>query len=232
MGHVKIIALIPARGGSKGVPRKNLRCVAGHSLVSRSIDCANGCTSIDQVYVSSDDNGIIDETVRLGAEILRRPRELATDEATTDSVVDHAISSLELSPHDIVVLLQPTSPLRTGTHTNEALTLFLEKQNEAEGLVSVKPADPKYLMGYTYAGKLLEAVKPDCHVRRQDFPGYYLPNGAVYIFSVANFRSSRGIPRNHVIPYVMPEAVSLDIDSEADLELAEKLILEREKALL
>ena len=119
------IAIIPARGGSKGIPNKNLKTISGQSLVARAIDAAKKCPSITRIVVSSDDQQILDEARRLGVEIVRRPDELATDESTIESAIMHALAeSGAVAPlPKVLALLQPTSPLRDPAVLENAIGL-------------------------------------------------------------------------------------------------------------
>lgn len=143
----KVIALIPARGGSKRLPRKNVLPLNGKPLIAWSIDAANNCPYIDKVLVSTDDQEIADVALQFGAEVPElRPEHLASDTAKTESVLIYTLEKFGKGD-EILVLLQPTSPLRTTQHINEALELFIEKQ--ALSVVSVTPCEHSPLWSNT-----------------------------------------------------------------------------------
>src|SRR5437773_10824444 len=128
-----VLALIPARGGSKGLPRKNLALLVGQPLLAWTVAAARESECVTRAVVSTDDDEIAEVTRRLGAKVLLRPPELATDETPMRAVVEHALA--ELGRPDVLVLLQPTSPLRQARHVDEAVRLLLE--SGAEAVVSV-----------------------------------------------------------------------------------------------
>lgn len=221
------IALIPARGGSKGIPRKNLAQVGGRSLLDHAITAARESGAIARICVSSDDADILAAADRAGAERLERPARYATDAATSDEVIAHFIEALrpEIGADQPIVLLQPTSPLRTGAHVAEAVRLW--RAGDAAGVVSVFEPDhhPAKSFRLDESGHLRGFFGDDApFVPRQTLPRAYQPNGAVYVFSVAEFMRDRRIPRARLVPLVMRGDQSLDIDSAADLVLAETLL--------
>ncbi len=223
------IALITARGGSKGLPRKNILPIMGMPLIGWTIKAAIEAESVDEVYVSTEDNEILKISIELGAQVIKRPIELSQDDTGSEPVICHAIDYLKnhgIEP-SIVTLLQPTSPMRTSKHIDEAYSQFKEKS--ANCVLSVfepehTPAKA-YKLNYdgTIEGLLFEGAP---YTRRQDLPTTFQPNGAIYIFSSAAFMSKKLIPRKKVYPYVMNKESSIDIDTIEDLIKAE-LYLER-----
>jgi CMP-N-acetylneuraminic acid synthetase len=216
-----VIALIPARGGSKGVSRKNLRMIAGRPLIAFTLVAASDCQYVDSVFVSSDDEAILDVAREHGAREIRRPAEFATDEATAADVVNHFIDQL---PRDLcgqdpyVVYLQPTSPLRTAGHIDEAIESMLSSGRHT--LVSVTDIGAVPFKSFV-VGKdgTLESLFEEefSNARRQDLPTSFLANGAIYVFRISDFVNRGGFPSNGSHPYVMSEVVSLDIDTESDV---------------
>lgn len=213
----KIIGLIPARAGSKGLVGKNLRLLNGKPLLSYSVEAAQLSGVLDEVIVSSDGGDILELAQKLGAICERRKPELAADDTPMDPVIKATIEGQKLSKDDHIVLLQPTSPLRTAKHIQEAYKWFVE--NDCDSLVSVRSLDNKILKASIQQGKFLEPIYGEntAYQRRQDLPSVFLPNGAIYIFSVANFLKADRIPRSRSVPYVMSAAESMDIDTDADL---------------
>lgn len=228
----KTIALIPARGGSKGIPQKNIVNLAGKPLLAHSIHAAQAAQVFDAIYVSSDDAQILTVAETYGAATIRRNPKLAQDNSPTNPVIQEAIEKQNLASDDIIVLLQPTSPLRTAGHIQASLKLYKEHQG-CDALNSVCAADNKYLYAYLGADPYLTPAMPEYLKisRRQDLPNIYLPNGAIYIFSVASFQREQAIPDTKVIAYVMPEAESIDIDTPDDLKRAELYFSQRQRDL-
>ncbi len=221
-----VVALIPARGGSKGIKHKNIVDLASKPLLAYSIDAALESGVINRVYVSSDDDNILSVAKHHGAELIKRDPSLARDESPTDPVITEFIEKAQLQPKDIIVLLQPTSPLRTAQHIREALAEYRDFPT-CHSLISVYELNNKYLKAYVGGGEFLHPVAGEhtSYTRRQDLPSLYMPNGALYIFSVAEFMREEKIPRTHIIPYLMSETESLDIDTPEDLQLAEQRLL-------
>lgn len=221
-----VVALIPARGGSKGIKHKNIVDLASKPLLAYSIDAALESGVINRVYVSSDDDNILSVAKHYGAELIKRDPSLARDESPTDPAITEFIEKAQLQPKDIIVLLQPTSPLRTAQHIREALAEYRDFPT-CRSLISVYELNNKYLKAYVGGGEFLHPVAGEhtSYTRRQDLPSLYMPNGALYIFSVAEFMREEKIPRTHIIPYLMSETESLDIDTPEDLQLAEQRLL-------
>jgi CMP-N-acetylneuraminic acid synthetase len=226
-----IIALVPARGGSKGIERKNLAPAGGHPLVWHTLNAAKNTPGIDEVWISSDD----DEILRVGSDAnvnaLKRPIELANDESSAESVVWHFFDSLrpEIFVRDpIIVYLQPTSPLRTEHHIEEALALM--QRSRAASVISVvkQVHSPFKCFTLDSQGRLQSLFKEKLsNARRQDLPSTYLPNGAIYAFFASEFKARRGFPSNGAVPYVMAEIDSIDVDSRYDLALVDKILTEK-----
>jgi CMP-N,N'-diacetyllegionaminic acid synthase len=216
-----VIALIPARGGSKGLPRKNLAMLAGKPLIAHTIDAARGSALVDETWVSSDDDEILDVSAKRGARTLVRPSALANDCASAIGVVQHFILSLpeELRQSDALILyLQPTSPLRNATHIDAALTAM--SSAGAETMLSVVEADkpPQKAFRLDDEGRLISLFDEQLsNSRRQDLPRCYFPNGAIYAFPISAFESRRGFPSNGSIPFIMSADHSIDIDTADDL---------------
>lgn len=223
----KHVAIIPARGGSKGVPKKNLSKLDGKPLIDYTIEQSLKARSIHQTVVSTDDDEIADHCSKFPVSIVRRPEELGTDEATTHSVILHALNQLQMEHDDIfsIVTLQPTSPLRGALHIDEALFCFESAQPKAESLVSYVKVphifNPESIMTRTSDGYLSplrgswETVMP-----RQEKPIYWARNGAaIYITRVDCI--PRFIWGGNLLGYEMNEFDSVDIDTYEDLKLAQ-----------
>jgi N-acylneuraminate cytidylyltransferase len=215
-----VLALIPARGGSKGLPGKNIMPLGGRPLIQWTIDAARGSRFVDRVVLSSDDETIIEIAARGGCEVpFRRPAPLASD---TAAMVDVALHALEAVPsHDVLVLLQPTSPLRTSTDIDAACELFTSSGAPSCVSVSLTEQSPYWMYGLGARGELLPVLEPpEGIVRRQDLPPVYVLNGAIYVADVAALRKSRNFVTRETVGYTMPPERSIDIDTAADFEAA------------
>lgn len=222
----RIVATICARGGSKGLPRKNVRLFAGKPLIAHTIEQARDCAAISHVYVSTDDDEIADVARAFGAEVpYRRPAELATDEAAKLPVIEHLLRHVEArgARIDRVVDLQPTSPLRTREDIEGALALA----RTAPLVVSVtEPShNPYYTLVETRADGTLSLCKPAAYARRQDAPAAWGLNGAIYVWrrDALAQAAEQGFWSVPARPFVMPRNRSIDIDDLEDFEMAEWL---------
>jgi len=217
------VAIIPARGGSKRLPQKNILPLNGKPLIAWTIEAAITSQIFDHVFVSTDCPQIRDIAKRYGAEIpFLRPKELASDEATTEAVVQNMLQFLKTNGKnvDMVAILQPTSPLRDANHIKNAVQLYIQKQ--AKAVVSVCQLEHPYQYCNTLTADLsLENfIKPDNLKRTQDLPIYYRLNGAIYLLNSDIFDDFKGLYRQGAFAYVMPKNVSIDIDDQFDFELA------------
>ncbi len=224
-----IVAIIPARAGSKGIPKKNVRCLAGKPLIAYTIEAALNSEVIDRVIVSTDSNEIADIAKSYGADVpFLRPPELSTDDASSFSVFRHAIEYLEKNesyPVDIGVLLQPTSPLRGAKRIDEVIEKILTSDcNSVITVCKTKHHHPywSFKMQDDELIPLMENVIPIN--RRQLLPDVYAVNGAVYaikrnvIFEQASFFGK------NVRAIIMSEEESLDIDNYLDFFIAEMVL--------
>lgn len=217
------LAVIPARGGSKRLPHKNLLDLCGKPLIAWSIEAGLQSKYIDKVLVSSDNKKILDIATKFKTGIIKRPKRLASDTATTFDVLKHAIDNLE--SYDYIVLLQPTSPLRNDRHIDEAIEL-LEKKN-AHAIISVCEMDHSPLWSNTLKSDqaMNEFLKEDIlNKRSQDLEKYYRLNGAIYICKINKFFKEREFfLKENVYAYIMDRESSIDIDEDIDLKIANTL---------
>ena len=225
---MKPLFLIPARGGSKGVPGKNIRLLAGIPLIEHSIRHALAVASPEDVVVSTDSDEIATIARKAGARIpFLRPAHLATDTAGSREVMLHAVDFLNDAgaSFDTIVLLQPTSPLRDPEDIRKALNTF--ENSEAEMVVSVSEArsNPYYNAFETDSDGYLHISKGEGrYTRRQDAPKVWEFNGSIYVIRVSSLRNS-GISRfEKIIPLPVRPETAVDIDSELDFIIAENLI--------
>ena len=219
------LAIIPARGGSKRLPRKNVLDLCGKPLIAWSIEAGLKSHYIDKVVVTSDDDEILDISKKYGADTIKRPDELASDTSTTFDAIKHTIDNL--NSYDYVVLLQPTSPLRDEKHIDEAIE-FLEKK-KAEAIVSVCEMEHSPLWSNTLDDSLsMKGFLRDevLNKRSQDLEKYYRLNGAIYICKIKKLLEEKSFFfKGDIFAYVMDRKSSIDIDEEIDYELA-KIIKE------
>jgi CMP-N,N'-diacetyllegionaminic acid synthase len=222
-----VIALIPARGGSKGVPRKNLRPLRGKPLLMHSVDAARGSEFVDEVHVSSDDDAVLDVARASGVAVSRRSSEAASDTATAADVVAAFVAQLPaatLECDPLLCYLQPTSPLRTSRHIDSAFaTLEASAASHGLSVVELKRTPYKSFV-LDRAGRLKSLFAEELsNANRQALPRVFHPNGAIYIFPLAMFMVHRQFPSNGGVPFIMTEAESVDIDTEEDFLAAETL---------
>jgi CMP-N,N'-diacetyllegionaminic acid synthase len=223
-GANRVIALITARGGSKGLPRKNVLPAAGLPLIGWTIRAAQQAQVIDRLVLSSDDDEIMDAARQLGCDVpFRRPAALASDTATSMDVIIHALD--QLPGYDYLVLLQPTSPLRTGADIDAAFALL--QAHAAPCCVSVCAAEQSPYLMYRLGedGRLGSLLPPlTGSLRRQDLPPVYLLNGAVYIARTDWLRQTRSFLGECTVAYRMPAGRSIDIDTADDFERFRRMV--------
>lgn len=220
-----VLAVIPARGGSKGVPRKNVRKVAGRPLIAWTIEEAKKSQYIDRLILSSEDSEIISVSRSLGCEVpFVRPSELSKDDTPGIEPVIHAIQSLP--GYDYVALLQPTSPLRKVQDIDGCIELCVS--SKASSCVSITLADKSPFWMYTLNGKGMINKFIDNSIliqQRQDLPKVYALNGAVYVCATEALIQNKSFLLTNTVGYIMSKINSIDIDSELDLFVAEQLML-------
>jgi CMP-N,N'-diacetyllegionaminic acid synthase len=225
------LATICARGGSKRTPRKNLKLLAGKPLIAYTIEVALRCKDIEKVVVSTDDEELASVARQYGAEVpFMRPKELATDQAPKWPVLQHVVSFLhnnEGYDPEIVVDLDPTSPLRTEQHVSDCIKMLLNGPKDVEGVVSVYEADknPYFnMVEYDFSGYLnLIKSLPGGVTRGQDAPKVYSLNASIYAYRTTSLMKTHGLFENKLKAFIM-EPWAIDIDTPLDFEIAEFLI--------
>lgn len=228
---MQTLFIIPARGGSKGIPHKNVKLLNGKPLIGYAIETARAIASDLDICVSTDDESIAAIVRSFGLEVpFLRPAELAADTSGSYGVIRHALDFYERRGryYDTVVLLQPTSPFRLTRHVEEAMKLF-EKEDGLEMVVSVKPAEsnPYYDCYEEHADGYLRISKGDGRIeRRQDAPSVWEYNGAIYVISVEALKTRDMAEFSKVRPYEMDRIHSLDLDTMLDWKIAELMIRE------
>jgi CMP-N,N'-diacetyllegionaminic acid synthase len=215
------LAIIPARGGSKRLPRKNVLDLNGKPLMAHTIEAGLKSKYIDKVIVSSDDEEILNISQKYGALTIKRPDRLASDTATTFDAIKHAIENT--NEHDYIVLLQPTSPLRDENHIDEAIELLEAKG--ADAVVSVCEMDHSPLWSNTLpedANMSMFLRDEVLNKRSQDLEKYYRLNGAIYICKTEKLLEEESFfLKENIFSYVMDRESSVDIDEEIDFKIAE-----------
>ena len=218
------LAIIPARGGSKRLPRKNVLDLNGKPLIAYSIEAGLKSKYIDKVIVTSDDDEILTISERYGADTIKRPDELASDTATTFDAIKHAMENCER--YDYIILLQPTSPLRNEKHIDEAIELLELKK--ADAVVSVCKMDHSPLWSNTLSDSLSMTgfLKDEAlNQRSQDLEEYYRINGAIYICNTGKLLEEESFfLKEKIFAYKMDRESSIDIDTKIDFKMAEILI--------
>jgi CMP-N,N'-diacetyllegionaminic acid synthase len=226
-----MLVVIPARGGSKGVPGKNIKKLGGKPLIQYTIEAAKEIFLDNQIVVSTDSSEIKRTVEKIGLKVpFLRPESLATDTSGTYEVLLHALKYAEnigFNPSTLI-LLQPTSPFRKAAHIKEALELFNSLKPEVDMLVSVKEtkANPYYLLKEENNKGYLETSKKANFTRRQDCPKVWELNGAIYVINVASLKKEPMHKFEKVVKYIMDERSSQDIDDLMDFKWCEFLLKE------
>ena len=227
----RVLALVPARGGSKGIPDKNLRPLAGRSLLAYAAEAAARSGVVDRIVLSTDTRRIAEEGRRVGLEVpFMRPPELAADDTPMLPVIEHAVESLarEGWEAEVVVLLQPTSPLRTPAHVRSAVELL--RRTGADSVVTVvelpRHLSPDYVMRID-DGRLISFLPDGLRVtRRQDARPAFVRDGTAYVFWMRTLRETGGIYGHDCRPLIVTAEQSITIDVPADwLEAERRLAL-------
>ena len=226
------IAITPARGGSKGIPGKNLKLLHNSPLIAHTIRAARRCTSLDRVIVTSDDDEILAVSRANGAITIKRPPELATDEVPTEPALEHAVNTLESQGEkiDIVVLLQCTSPLRDEEDIENALAILHE--SNADSLLSVCESHSFFWKRSPDTGLGTPLYDHMKRPRRQDIldeDRWYRENGAIYITKRDILINEHNRLGGKIAMYTMPVPFSVEIDTEFDFWLVETIMTHKNK---
>jgi len=223
----RILAIIPARGGSKGLPGKNIRPFCGKPLISWTISQALASRYLDKVVVSTDDKKIAARSLKFGACVpFFRPKKLATSTSNIIDVVIHALDFFGKKHinYDLVMLLQPTSPLRTNEDIDKTIGLFFEKK--ASAVISVCRCEhhPWWSVALSKGSKIEKFQGTgQLHKNRQSLPDFYRINGAVYVAQVNYLKENHGFLGKSTFAYIMPPERSVDIDTNWDLIIAQSI---------
>ena len=224
----KILALIPARGGSKGIRNKNITSLYGKPLIAYTVEAAIKSKYIDEVVISTDSFEIAEIAKAYGAKIpFMRPTELAQDHSKTIDVVIHAIQELNQSrEYDALILLQPTQPLRNEEDIDVAIEEYFYRGEKSLVSISEVNDHPLLIRQINESGQLVKLLNTSSTCRRQDMPTFYRVNGCIYINKISEINAETSFNDNE-IPFVMKKERSVDIDEPIDLALAEYYLKNR-----
>ncbi|WP_291334227.1 cytidylyltransferase domain-containing protein [Acinetobacter sp. UBA801] len=231
IGQYRVTALIPARGGSKRLPRKNIKLLVDKPLIAWSIEVAKACKYVDRVIVSTDDEEIKRISEQYGAEVpFLRPEHLSNDHASSFDVIKHAIDFLTLSKsNELIVLLQPTSPLRLVSEIDTALEFFVQKN--AKGVVSISETEHSPMWSNTLPedGCMSDFIRPEVQGKRsQDLPTFFRLNGSIYIYETLSLLEQSKIFFNeNVYGFQTSLETAVDIDTGLDFLVAETILKHR-----
>lgn len=221
------IAIIPARSGSKGVPNKNIRELAGKPLISYSINAALESGCFDEVMVSTDSIEYADLARHFGANVpFLRSEKNSSDTASSWDMVDEVLNGYKENgkEYDSFCLLQPTSPLRTSGDILSAYEVYYTKAEFAVVSLCEAEHSPLWCGKLPSNGELTDFIRNDVSTRRQDVGKYYRLNGAIYIVNIEKFKNDRFLYHEGSYAYIMPQERSIDIDTELDFQMAEFIL--------
>ncbi|WP_061222756.1 cytidylyltransferase domain-containing protein [Leptospira weilii] len=222
----KILGLIPARGGSKGIPRKNIKFIAGKPLIVWTIEAALKSKYLASIVVSTDDPEIAEVAKQTGASVpFLRPSELATDYSSGIDPVLHALDNLP--EFDYVMLLQPTSPLRTSTDIDDCIEFAMKRKTNSVVSVCETQENPFWMFCLDDSFKMTKLLNVEDVKRRQDSPKIFSLNGSIYLSEVNYFREKKKFITEDTLAYLMSKESSIDIDDMMDWKLAEILLLDK-----
>lgn len=232
----KILAIIPARGGSKGLPRKNVKLLRGKPLIAWTIAQARASKYLDRILVSTDDKRTAYTSKRCGAQVpFLRPKRLARDSSAMIDVIMHAIKYLEKKGQtfDYLVLLEPTSPLREPNDLDSAIAALINNADRADSLVSVGEVhlENPFITKVVRDGYVRPLIKEGSHkyVRRQELPKAYFPYGVVYASKITSLKSEGGFYQARTMPYFIKRWQNYEIDDIWDFLCIEAILKQKQK---
>ena len=230
------IAIIPARGGSKGIPRKNIRDLDGKPLIAHSIEVAQNSSMINEIAVTTDDDEIADISGNYGVEVIKRPEELAKDDSRVMDAVRHVIheKKKENCTYDLLILLEPTSPLRTVEDIKQSIDMLLHNNADSVATFSKTEVPPSRIWDIkNHVPEPLLSGSDPFQPRQQQKTGYAL-NGLVYVLRVAmldRFPDADSFLLGKKMAHITPRERAIDIDNEFDFKLAEFFITHNKKVI-
>lgn len=218
---MRVLVIIPARGGSKGVPQKNIKLLGGKPLIAHAIECALGSKKASKIVVSTDDDAIASAANQYPIEVVKRPSELAEDDSNVVTAVTYTYDYLK-EDFDAIVLLQPTAPLRTSADLDAVIDL-LEKNKSTDGVISVVPMDdvhPARMYDLNETQHLVPLIENGETLRRQDLKPVYYRNGCFYAVRTKAFYEQQSFMVAHKLAFVMNPNWLINIDNQRDFQLA------------
>jgi CMP-N,N'-diacetyllegionaminic acid synthase len=218
---MKVLAVIPARGGSKGVPGKNTKLLGAKPLICHAIECAIGSGVVTKIVVSTDGDEITKIASAYNIEVIKRPLELADDSSNVVTAVEHAYKFLN-EEFDVIVLLQPTSPLRTPKDLHNVIKL-LQENPQTDGVISVVPMDdvhPARMYNLAANESLVPFLENSETLRRQDLNPVYYRNGCFYVVRTKAFFQQQSFMVENKLAYIMNPEWLVNIDTQRDFKLA------------
>lgn len=218
----RFIGIVPARGGSKGIKKKNIIDLHGIPLIAHTLLAAKD-SNLTEFYVTTDDSEISSTVSRYGVQVIDRPAELAKDDTTTVDTIRHAVENLSLDEDDYIVLLQPTSPLRNVEDINAVIDRLKTGKNCVVSFFKAESEHP-YYMYYNRHGKLVPVVSEDQDYGRQSHPEVLVRNGCIYAIRVREFMKFGTFVIEDTVAYIMPKSRSINIDSYEDLKLVRSML--------
>jgi len=232
-----VLAIIPARGGSKGVPRKNIKSLLGKPLIAYSIESAKKSKLLNKCVVSTEDDEIAEVTRKFGGEVVKRPPELARDDSPTLDAIKQVLDHFKKQGQnfDILVLLEPTSPMRKDDEIDKAVQLFIDNYDKADSLVSLgeiqleNPFIAKTVSG-GYVTPLIEADKTI--TRRQELPKAYFPYGVIYLSKIETLLQTKSFYQQRTIPYFIERWQNYEIDDICDYYCVEAIMKSKKEGKL
>tara|TARA_B100000989_G_C19498634_1_gene453233 strand:+ start:81 stop:776 length:696 start_codon:yes stop_codon:yes gene_type:complete len=222
--NIPIIAVIPARGGSKGITLKNMKIINNKPLIYFTINAALKSKFIDMIYATSDNSKILAYCDKFNLNCIKRPKSLSRDKTTAIEVLKHTIKFIDkniVKKNPYIIYLQPTSPLRTQKHIDK-LIMSIKNKREKKAISVVETNEIPYKFFKINNKNKLESIfdQKYSNYNRQFLPKTYKPNGAIYFFRLSNFLKQNGFPSNGSHPFIMSKKDSIDIDNNEDLALA------------
>ena len=227
MKKLTILGIIPARKGSKGIHRKNIKKLCGKPLIEHTIIEAKKSKYLSDIIVSTDDLTISKISKKYSVNVFSRPKKLSNDSSTTTSVLLHVLDELKKTNFvpDIIVLLQLTSPLRNSVDIDNAIKKFLNDSCDSVVSVTKSEHSPYWIYKTTKTDHIIPILKNSAKItRRQDSPIFYRLNGAIYVTKTTSFLKNNSMFGKKILPYVMPYERSIDIDNLIDFKIAEFLL--------
>lgn len=225
----KILAIIPARGGSKGLPGKNIRPLCGKPLIGWSIENAKESKYVDDIYISTDSREIADVAESFGVKVPElRPAELAVDKSPSSAFIVYTINHLseQGKNYDYIILLEPTSPLRDTADVDKSIEMMIDSP-EFESMVGVCKAEdqnPVFMQKIAENGRLVPYENVVKITRRQDVPEVYFLEGTVYLSTVSAFLEKKAFRHDKTLPYVVPKWKSFEVDDIIDFTIIEAIM--------